>query len=160
MLWWILIADAAGAKIFSTKGATQPLHLERSLDNPSGRAAGRDILTDEPGRYRKGGNALSAFEPQTSPHVVEEEKFVHKLAEVLGTALSQRKFDSLAIVAPAKFLGLLRRALSPQVQKHLTTSIAKDLTAFNERDLPQPSRRCFCPRGGHKRLTLVFIIRG
>ena len=147
MLWWILIADAAGAKIFSTKGRGRPLNLEQSLDNPSGRALAQELVSDQPGRFSKGGKkaAISAFEPDTPPHVVEEKRFAQKLAELLETALAQRKYDSLAILAPAKFLGILRQTISPQVHKHLATSIAKDLAHFDERELPKHLTTVFLP---------------
>jgi protein required for attachment to host cells len=147
MTWWILIADAARAKIFSTKGAGRPLHLEQSLDNPSGRAATHELVDGQPGRYSKGGKGgtLSAFEPDTPRHVIEEERFAQKLAELLQTALTQKKFDSLAILAPAKFLGILRQTINPQVQKHLAASLAKDLAALNERELPSHLAEIFLP---------------
>jgi protein required for attachment to host cells len=147
MVWWILIADAARARIFSTTGWRQPVHLEQAMDNPLGRAKPQDIVTDDPGRHFNGMNVgqRSTWAPANPPDIVEEQRFAHRLAELLQTALSQRQYESLAIFAPPQFLGFLREAVGPQVHKHLARSIAKDLTVLNERELPTRLGEVFLP---------------
>jgi protein required for attachment to host cells len=147
MVWWILIADAARARIFSTSGWRKPLHLEQAMDNPWGRAKPQDIVTDDPGRHSSGmkSGQRSTWAPANAPDVVEEQRFAHRLGELLQTALARRQYESLAILAPPQFLGFLREAVGPRVRKHLARSIAKDLTVVNERDLPARLAPVFLP---------------
>jgi protein required for attachment to host cells len=139
MSWWILVADAARARVSSTTGPRDPLHLERELLNPHGRERPQEIVTDDPGRHGRGavGRSPSQTWSTTSPDVVEERRFAQKLADALGTALARHEYESLAIAAPAHFLGMLRQAVDPQVHKHLVNSVAKDLTAVKEHELPK-----------------------
>jgi protein required for attachment to host cells len=139
MHYWILIADAAHAFIFSTTGHHDSFHLEREILNPAGRARAQEILTDDLGRYSKGGKhgIRSAMEPGTPVHQVEEQRFAHQLAELLHTALHRGDYNALAIFAPAQFLGLLRQELHPDVHKRLYSSMAKDFTTLNPRDIPR-----------------------
>jgi protein required for attachment to host cells len=147
MVWWIVIADAARARIFSTSGWRKPLHLEQAMDNPLGRARPQDLVTDDPGRHLNGmkSGQRSTWAPANAPDVVEEQRFAHRLGELLRTALARRQYESLAILAPPQFLGFLREAVGPHVRKHVARSIAKDLTAVNERDLPTRLGEVFLP---------------
>lgn len=117
------------------------------MDNPLGRAKPQDIVTDDPGRRSNGMKSghRSTWAPANAPDVVEEKRFAHRLGELLQTALARRQYGSLAILAPPQFLGFLREAVGPQVRKHLARSIAKDLTAVKERDLPARLREVFLP---------------
>lgn len=139
MVYWILIANAAQARLFSMNGRSKPLRLERELAHPAGRARAQDILSDEPGRYSKGGKRgiLSALERRITPHRIEEQKFARELAEMLDLALDRREYTRLAIFASAQFLGILRQTISDNVRKCLVTSAAKDLVDVDPRELPK-----------------------
>ena len=147
MLWWILIADAARAKLYSTKGYRHPLQLVRQVEHPEGRAKPQELVTDDAGKYSRTGRTgmPSTWATSNPPDVVEEQRFAHQLAEILETGLAKREYDSAAIVAPAKMLGFLRLAASPQVHKHLAKTIAKDLTIVKERELPEQLASLFLP---------------
>ncbi len=138
MRFWIVIADAARARIFSSTGHREPLLLVQELINPHGREKPQDIVTDDPGKYAKGGKwgRLGTWST-SSPDVVEEQRFAQRVAKVLQKGLAHRAYDAVAIFAPAKFLGFLRHEIGPQVSKHLVTSAAKDLTSVKDRELPK-----------------------
>jgi protein required for attachment to host cells len=127
MRYWILIADAAGARVFSAIASKAPLHLERQIANPDGRARTQDLVTDEPGRYRKGAEPKSAMDPRTTAHEAVVEQFTRELVEMLDEEARRGNFDSLAIVAPPHLLGLLRSALTRQLTSRLKATLAKDL---------------------------------
>ena len=67
-----------------------------------------EIVTDDPGRYlnKFGGGQRSSWAPANPPDIVEEQRFAHRLAEQLQTALAQRLYESLAILAPAGALDI------------------------------------------------------
>jgi protein required for attachment to host cells len=139
MLYWILIASAARARLFSMSAWTKPLKLERELDYQPGRTRAQDLLSDEPGRYSKGGKRgiLSAMERRVTPHQAEEHKFAHQLAEILEAGAEHQQFNWLAIFAPPQFLGILRETISEHVRKSLIVSEPKDLVDIDARDLPK-----------------------
>jgi protein required for attachment to host cells len=121
--------------------------VERELLNPAGRAHVHDLVTDHPGRYAKGGKRgiKSAMDPVTPPREVEEKRFAHELAELLNVALARGEYERLVLIAPPKFLGILRRSLAPVVRKHLVRAEAKDLTKIKLRDLPEYLESIFQP---------------
>jgi protein required for attachment to host cells len=133
----ILVCDASRARLFVSVGRHEPLQLLRQEDNPAGRATEQELRTDEPGRYRKGGQAaaLSAMDPHTTAHEVESEKFARHLAAELKKLFDNHEYDSLVIAAPPHLLGLLRDSLSSEVRHILKSSVAKDLTHMDEREL-------------------------
>jgi protein required for attachment to host cells len=139
MNYWLLVADAAQARVYSSRPHLKSLRLERQISNPRGRARPQEIMADQPGRYAKGGkNGIgSAMEPRTNPHEVEEKRFALELAELFQTGLDQKAYDGLALVAPPEFLGLLKNSLSPRVQQRVVSCVGKDLTKVGIRDLPR-----------------------
>jgi protein required for attachment to host cells len=139
MRYWILIADPAGAKLFSKEGPSAALKFERDIENPRGRARPQELLADDPGRYAKGGKhgVLSAMEPRTPVHKAEEIRFAHHLAELLEVGRAKKQYEVVAMFAPPEFLGILRKEISPAVSKALLISVAKDLCHIDPHDLPK-----------------------
>jgi len=125
----ILVCDPSRARLFVSVGRHEPLRLLHSEDNPAGRAREQDLRSDEAGRYSEHGKhgILSGMEPHTSAHEVEAERFARHVADLLKRSHAQGNFESILIAAPAHFLGLLRAALDPAVER-VATCVAKDLS--------------------------------
>ena len=51
MLHAIIVADASGARLFSADNHPKHLNLERSWDNPDGRALSQELSRHVPGRH-------------------------------------------------------------------------------------------------------------
>jgi protein required for attachment to host cells len=130
MTHWILIADAADARIFSIAGRVEPLHLVREITNKDGRLRTQNLVSDEPGRTASPGAAgtRSAMDPKTNAHEDAANTFVRKLADQLHYDLEQKAYSSLSLVAPPHMLGQLRESLHKDVAHHVRSSLAKDLT--------------------------------
>ncbi len=56
-------------------------------------------------------------------------------ASHLATALQQQRYNELRIVTAPRFLGLLRKAVSPQVLRVVTAELNKDLVHEENRNL-------------------------
>jgi hypothetical protein len=82
---WIVIADAAGARIFSMSAHERPLVLVRSLENADGRLRTQDLTTDAGGRVSKAGapGTRSAMGPKTTAHDEAAAQFAHALVGLL-----------------------------------------------------------------------------
>ena len=132
---WMIVADAAGARVFDVdRGA---IRLVRDEPNAKGRARAQDLVEDRPGRVLKGRgrNVTSAMEPRTAPHEVEEEHFAQRIGRMLDEAFERRDFRWLIFVAPAHFLGLLRGTLTHRPYQAVIASIDRDFTKLDQHAL-------------------------
>lgn len=140
---WIVVADAAVARILARPAPDADLQEIEQLDHPAAHASNAALRRDAYGRragddMRMGGNATS------SAGLDEEHResidFADRLAGRLHEALQQQRFDELRIAADPRFLGHLRKALSPQVAAVVKEEIDKDLV---HEDLRSLTRRLF-----------------
>ena len=127
----IVVANGAKARFLEPSRDYKTLVPTRDdMLEPKARRPDRDLVTDKPGRGfspardgRRGG-----FESPHDPHKMEKHNFTARLAETLDKACSARKFDRLVLVAPKRSLGELRTLLSARVRKAVSHEVAKDLT--------------------------------
>lgn len=136
---WILAADSSRARLFQLHAPDKTPQQLEEFDNPQGRAHNRDLVTDGNGRYfGKGEHDQGHTAPPGESAVEHEvELFAKRLAAHLEKCRSEQKFDQLRLVAAPKFLGLLRRNLSKEVERLVDESIAKDVSWFDENALAQ-----------------------
>lgn len=133
---WILVADAARARIFLNDGPGHGISeltdhgLERDL-KPT-----RDINADRPGRtFDSGGQGRHAMEPSTDPNRHQKFSFAKEVASRIVKAHHARSFDRLVMIAPPSTLGDLRSALPKTVASVVYGEIAKDLTRLSAKEL-------------------------
>ena len=130
---WILVADSSRAKVFEARGASRDVHEIEEFIHPEGRAHNRDLKTDGPGRYygkgehTQGHTATTKVEPQEH----EAELFAKKLTDHLDKARTTQRFESLHLIAPPKFLGLIRRHMGKETQNMVEATLAKDVAWFD-----------------------------
>jgi protein required for attachment to host cells len=134
---WIVIADAASARIIETAGLNKPLRLVQEISHPASRAKTSELVSDGRGRIDKGlGRGVhSAMEARTPPHEVEAATFAREIAQVLADGSARHAFQTIALVAPAHFLGLLRESIDPQIIRWVVTTLEKDFVHLDLRDL-------------------------
>jgi protein required for attachment to host cells len=134
---WILVADAASARIFEVEKPHQAWVLIEEFENPAGRAKSRDFLpSDEEGdiQHQEGAVFRSAMEP-LSIKKVEAHRFAKQLAHALDLNISRNRFSRWLLVAPPEFLGMIREELSTGAKARLADEVAKDLAKSNPREL-------------------------
>ncbi len=124
---WVVIADAASAKVYAGDELLEELHHVRDVAHPSHGAM--------PGA---GHNAKQAHH---DPHIVGEERYARAVAEVVNEAAGKHLFQRLVLVAPPHFLGDLRAELSTTVTKGLVGSIHHDWTKVPPRELAARVRK-------------------
>lgn len=135
---WILVAHEAGARVFANDGRGTGLTLIESMEHPEGRARDRDIDSDRPGRsFRKnsGDTRRASMSKSEGPHDRAVADFARLLADKLEHARVQNRFKRLVLVAPPRFLGLLRSSLDGPTSQLLLGSINKDLAMSSEAEL-------------------------
>jgi protein required for attachment to host cells len=104
---WIVAADSSRARILQV----------------AGRLHERELTTD----------ATDVEEPGAVDHAVE--MFSKRIGGYLEKARTDRRYDQLVLVAPPKFLGLMRRELCKEVEKLVLDEVPKDLAWLNAREI-------------------------
>ena len=136
---WIVLADSARARIFTLSESGTKLRERADLSHPQSRIHDRDLTTDLPGRaFDSHGQGRHAMEQRHDPKEHEAQIFAANVARELERARSGGPFDSLVLVAPPKFLGLLRTQLDKGTHEHVIVEIHKNLV---ETDLKTLERR-------------------
>ncbi len=121
----VIVADNARARIFSSDSTLLKLEEVEDFAHPEARLADRDLASDAAGRSTDGGDA---YAPATSPSEHEAESFAQLLAQRLKELHNEDHFESLMLVAPPKFLGLLRGRLQRPLDALVSRTVDKDLT--------------------------------
>lgn len=139
---WIVAADASRARIFELDGAGKKIHEIEDFAHPQGRAATRELRSDAQGRYYGKGDPSAAHDsqPRMDPVEHENELFSKSLAEYLDQARMAQRYAHLRIMAPPKFLGLLRQKLHKEVQKLVEAEVPKDVAWFDSQDIERVVR--------------------
>jgi protein required for attachment to host cells len=137
---WILVANASRGRIYETQqGEDADWRLVEAFTHPSGRSHTDELVTDGAGRNASQGRSVhhNAMVPKTSPKEVEKEHFVHALVTALDHGLRTNLFDHLVLAAPAHVLGMLKKALTPQLAKHLLATSDKDFEHLDAKELSE-----------------------
>lgn len=124
---WVLVADAARARVFELSHDRRELREIRDLLNAEGR--GRTEFDDRlPRTNESGGAARHAIEPHTPFRRKVSERFAHQIATSLLENLDAGSFEHLIVVAGPRFLGELHECVGDRVKRHIVAEIRKDLT--------------------------------
>ena len=135
MTTYIVVADAARARIFTRDSLN--LAEKESLVHAAGRLHEGDLITDRRGadvqESTSSATRSSGEEEVASKH--ENELFAKEVAQHLYKARVGNNLEKLIMVAPPKFLGLLRDKLDGPTQKLVTHTLSKDLSKASLADI-------------------------
>ncbi|MFU8878384.1 MAG: host attachment protein, partial [Wenzhouxiangellaceae bacterium] len=127
--FWILVADAAEARLFTREKKFSPLVESRDWIHPESRLPGRDLERDRQGKtFSSFGHDQSPNQKHTEPKKREAREFARDLAKFIDAARARGEFDSLSIVAEPSFLGLLRESLGSGTRALIEHEVGKNLT--------------------------------
>ena len=127
---WIVVADAARARIFDADAEARAVSEVAALVHPESRAHDRELESDRGGRsFDSVGEGRHAMSRHVSPHDMEADRFARRLAGRLHEGTQQGEFTLLDIAAPPAFMGLLRKHLKNDVRSVLEIALTKDLVA-------------------------------
>lgn len=131
----VIVAHDAGARAFEQRGTGKALVPLREVEFEDGRRHAGDL--EEGGRgFDRAGNGRHAYEAHqdTRQHAVAH--FAKVLADDLARDFHLGEFQQLVLVAPPRFLGVLREALDTKLTRALIGTLSKDLPHCSARDLP------------------------
>lgn len=122
---WIVVADAARARIYATDHELAGWASVRDLVHPESRVAPGDLVSDTQGpQARRGPRSGPTF--PVDAHDQERERFAGELAGALHDALVQGEYDDLVLVAPPQMMGWLRARMDKGVADRVKVEITKD----------------------------------
>jgi protein required for attachment to host cells len=124
---WVLIAHRGGARVFENKGPGKGLILLQDIPHPEGKLKSKDLGSDEPGRSFDSHGARHSFEQEVGPAAHVSEVFARQIAGILEEGRVGHRYGRLVLVAEARFLGILRAALSRETSTLVTATVNKDL---------------------------------
>lgn len=136
MKTWILIADAAHARVLEADGVGKPLSRVPDFVLTSPTPAGRELTSERrPRTHDSTGDARHAIEPRTDPRREMKRAFALAVAEKLEAAITAGAFERLVIAAPPVMLGDLRAVLSKAVTNRIVAELPRDLVKVHDGDM-------------------------
>lgn len=149
---WVVVADEAIARILATTDVAGVLEPVEELTDPAAHAREGDLHVNDGGRRggavshdsgRSGGRggrtsagstSITASAGEENAHL-EARDFARRVARHLATALQQKRFATLRIVAAPRFLGLLRQEIDAPLKATIVAEIDKDLIHAADDDI-------------------------
>nr|WP_297531017.1 host attachment protein [uncultured Roseateles sp.] len=110
---WVLVADEGVARLLKLPEEGGDLEDVTTLTDAAAHANNADLRRDAAGRR---GNNVTASAGVDESHQ-EAMSFAARVAKTLDDGYNNGEVTQLHVVAAPRFLGLLRKALSPQITK-------------------------------------------
>ena len=124
----VLVADGRKMLFFRNHGDENQIDLRTEAHDERDDRKDREIKTDAPGaNQQSAGYGRSTYE-ETDFHQQEEDRWIKDAADELKKRALRNDFDALAIVAPPKALGVLKKCLHKEVQKRVACTINKEMS--------------------------------
>lgn len=133
---WVVVADEAHASVFGRETRRGALELLFELDNEDARRKGRELASDRGGRsFDSAGHGRHAMEPSSDPHRASALRFAGDIMGTVERAHHAGLCKDFALIAPPKFLGVLRARLDSQHHFSPALTIDKDLVRHDVADI-------------------------
>ncbi len=129
---WIVIANAARARILERSGPRGPFVEIADLVHPESRQHGRALDRDRPG-HSPGtgpGQAGTQFDPRTDARDRERLRFAREVAAAVDAGHAGGRCQGVVLVASDPFLGLLKAELGANARAAVLRTVAHDYTAL------------------------------
>ncbi len=130
---WIVVCDAAKARFFEVRRGDPTWHIVEVAMHDASRSKASDLVSGRSGSRSSEGASVhhDALAPASSPKEVEKDHFAHALTKTLDQALRSTRFAKWVLVAPPHFLGLVKKTLTTELEKHLMATVDKDLNELD-----------------------------
>jgi len=123
----VLVADGTKVLFLRNHGDENQIDLRTEAHDEREDRKDSEIKTYAPGGiHQSAGYGRSTYE-ETDFHQQEEDRWVKDAADELKERALRNDFDALAIVAPPKALGVLRKALHKEVEKRIVCTVNKEM---------------------------------
>ena len=124
----VLVTDCRKTLFFRNHGDVNQIDLRNEAHDERQDAKDSEMKTDAPGTTAQSGGYGRPAMDETDFHQQAEDEWVKDAAEELKVRALKHDFDALAIIAPPKALGVLRKALHKEVEKRIIKTVNKEMT--------------------------------
>lgn len=141
---WVLITDAARARLFEIS-AQDGMAEVACFSSPARRTMTHDRdFNDRLPRTQDSGQAhRHAIQPHTTVREKAEQQFARAVAGELESGAERKQYEHLILVAPPRFLGVLREQLPEALSRRVVGEIQHDLVSASTQELNERLREAF-----------------
>jgi protein required for attachment to host cells len=146
----VLVADGRKMLFFRNHGDEEQIDLRTEAHDARKQRKDHEIKTDAPGMTRQSaGYGRSTYEEADFKRQ-EEDRWIKDAADELKARVLRNDFDALAIVAPPRALGVLKKGLHKEVERRIVCIVNKEMSGR-----PVPDIEALL--NGHTRVELPAI---
>lgn len=124
----VLVADGTKMLFLRNQGEGDTIDLVTEAHKERQDRKDSDIKSDAPGVTAQSGGYGRPAVDETDFHQLEEDRFAAEAAEQLRHRALGGDFEALAIVAPPRTLGELRKHLHKEVESRIVMELPKEMT--------------------------------
>src|SRR5438270_12281333 len=137
----VLVADGRKMLFFRNHGDENQIDLRTEAHEERQDHKDRELRTDAQGAAphsagahgsgigaQGGGHVSRQTMEETDFHQQEEDRWIKEAADELKKRVLRYDFEALAIIAPAKALGRVRKELPKQVEKRIVWKVNKEMS--------------------------------
>jgi protein required for attachment to host cells len=124
----VLVVDGRKMLFFRNHGDENQIDLRTEAHDERADAMDRDLRTDAQGSKTSSWGGSRDTTGETDFHQQEEDAWVKEAAEELKKRVLRNDFDALAIIAPPKALGTLRKELHKEVERRVVCTVNKEMS--------------------------------
>jgi protein required for attachment to host cells len=124
----VLVADGRKMLFFRNHGDESQIDLRTEAHDARKDRKDREIKTDAPGTTKQSaGYGRSTYE-EPDFQQQEEDRWIKDAADELKARVLRNDFDAVAIVAPPKALGVLKKCLHKEVERRIVCTVNKEMS--------------------------------
>jgi len=124
----VLVADGRKMLFFRNHGDENQMDLRTEAHDARQDHKDREIKSDAPGTVKQSaGYGHSTYEEPDFKQQ-EEDRWIKDAADELKARVLRGDFDALAIVAPPKALGVLKKCLHKEVERRIVCTVNKEMS--------------------------------
>ena len=124
----VLVTDGRKTLFFRNHGDENQIDLRTEGFDERSDAPDRELKSDAAGSSKQGFGFGRPALGETDFHQQEEDRWAHAAADEVNKRVLSNDFDALAIIAPPKTLGILRKKLHKEAERRLVCEIPKEMT--------------------------------
>lgn len=135
--YWVVVADESSATVYSRATRSGDLQQRITLENDAGRKKAGDLVSDKGGRSfdSVGRGRHTMAREKTGPKKHAAMLFASEIAEHIGDVVRGGICRGYVLIAPPRFLGILRDAVTRNCNVQPDATIDKELVGRSIADL-------------------------
>ena len=131
----VLVTDGRKTLFFRNHGDVNQIDLRTEAHDPREDLSDGEMKTDAAGsNHQSAGYGRPSYE-ETDFHQLEEDRWAKHAAEEVNKRALANDFEALAIIAPPKTLGELRKQLHKEAARRVVCEIPKEMTGRTIADI-------------------------